>query len=93
MNKEKLAEVVMNKLSLTKSDTLKAIESIFDTIIETLTKNDEVSITGFGSFSVNKRAARTGVNPRTGEKIQIDSKSVPKFKAGKSLKEAVKSCK
>ncbi|MBI3631727.1 MAG: HU family DNA-binding protein [Candidatus Staskawiczbacteria bacterium] len=93
MNKEKLAEVVMNKISLTKTDTLKAIESIFDTIVETLTKNDEVSITGFGSFSVNKRAARTGVNPRTGEKIQIDAKSVPKFKAGKSLKDAVKGCK
>jgi len=92
MNKEKLAEVVMNKISLTKTDTLKAIESIFDTITETLTKNDEVSITGFGSFSVNKRAARLGVNPRTGEKIQIDAKSVPKFKAGKSLKDAVKGC-
>jgi len=92
MNKEKLAEVVMNKINLTKTDTLKAIESIFDTITETLTKNNEVSITGFGSFSVNKRAARLGVNPRTGEKIQISAKSVPKFKAGKSLKEAVKGC-
>ena len=92
MNKEKLAEVVMNKINSTKTDAVKAIESIFETITETLAKNDEVSITGFGSFSVNKRAARTGVNPRTGEKIQINSKSVPKFKAGKSLKEAVAHC-
>ncbi|MDO9027822.1 MAG: HU family DNA-binding protein [Candidatus Roizmanbacteria bacterium] len=74
----------------TKRSAAEAVELIFDEITKTLSKGQEVAITGFGSFRVVKRAGRTGVNPRTGEKIQIPAVKVPKFRAGKALKEAVK---
>lgn len=90
MNREKLVEVIMNKLNSTKAEAARAVEGIFETITKTLAKGDEVTISGFGSFKVSKRAARQGINPRTGEKIQIAAKTVPKFKAGKALKDAVK---
>ncbi len=90
MNREKLVEVVMNKINSTKADASRAVEAVFGAITSALIKGDEVTISGFGSFKVAKRAARQGVNPRTGEKIQIAAKSVPKFKAGKALKEAIK---
>jgi len=60
------------------------------TLLSALSKGEKLTLTGFGTFSVSKRAARMGVNPRTGEKIKIKATTVPKFKAGKSLKEAVK---
>jgi DNA-binding protein HU-beta len=63
---------------------------MLDAITSALSKGQKVTITGFGTFSVSKRAARMGVNPRTGEKIKIKATTVPKFKAGKSLKDAVK---
>ncbi len=66
------------------------VEAVFDTITKTLSKGEEVAITGFGTFKVAKRAARMGVNPKTGEKIQIAASIKPKFRAGKVLKEAVK---
>jgi len=66
------------------------VEAVFDTITKTLSKGEEVAITGFGTFRVVKRAARMGVNPKTGEKIQIAASIKPKFRAGKVLKEAVK---
>jgi len=66
------------------------VEAVFDTIVKTLGRGEEVAVTGFGTFRVVKRAARMGVNPKTGEKIQIAASTKPKFRAGKLLKEAVK---
>jgi len=89
MTKEELTEAAIQGCCSKKeaSDTLNAI---LDAITAALSKGDKVALTGFGTFSVSKRAARMGVNPRTGEKIKIKATTVPKFKAGKSLKEAVK---
>ncbi|KKS43844.1 DNA-binding protein HU [Candidatus Jorgensenbacteria bacterium GWC1_48_12] len=90
MNKDKLVDVVSAKLGSTKSEAERAINAILDEITSALQKGDEVSLTGFGTFSVSSRKARAGVNPRTGEKIQIAAVKVPKFRAGKNLKEAVR---
>ena len=73
-----------------KKQATTAVEAVFNTITKTLSKGEEVAIAGFGSFRVAKRAARMGINPRTGEKIQIAASTKPKFRAGKVLKEAVK---
>ena len=90
MNKDKLVDVVSAKLGSTKSEAERAINAILDEITSALQKGDEVSLTGFGTFSVSSRKARAGVNPRIGEKIQIAAVKVPKFRAGKNLKEAVR---
>lgn len=74
----------------TKAATERAVEAVFDTIVKTLGRGEEVAITGFGTFRVVKRAARMGRNPKTGESIQIKASTKPKFRAGKLLKEAVK---
>ncbi len=74
----------------TKKAAQDAVDAVFDTVQATLAKGEEVAISGFGTFSARKRAARAGVNPKTGEKIQIAATTVPKFKAGKGLKDAVK---
>lgn len=73
-----------------KKTAVAAVDAVFDTIVKTLGRGEEVGITGFGTFRVAKRAARMGVNPKTGEKIQIAASTKPKFRAGKLLKEAVK---
>ncbi len=75
---------------MTKKDAQDALETILDSITKALAKGDDVALTGFGSFTVKHRAARNGVNPKTGEKIKIAAAKVPKFKAGKGLKDAVK---
>ena len=74
----------------TKKQAEQVVEAVFDTIVKTMSKGEEVAITGFGTFKVAKRSARMGVNPKTGEKIQIAASIKPKFRAGKMLKEAVK---
>ena len=74
----------------TKAEGERAVEAVFDTIVKTLSRGEEVAITGFGTFRVVKRAARMGRNPKTGESIQIKASTKPKFRAGKVLKEAVK---
>ncbi len=74
----------------TKKQAQEIVEWFFETITKALKKGDEVGITGFGTFKAVKRAARQGVNPKTGEKINIAATTVPKFKAGKLLKDAVK---
>ena len=74
----------------TKKQATEAVDAVFDTIIRTLGRGEEVAITGFGTFRVAKRAARMGINPKTGERIQIAASTKPKFRAGKLLKEAVK---
>jgi len=74
----------------TKKQSQLAVEAVFDTIVKTLSHGEEVAISGFGVFKIVKRAARMGVNPKTGEKIQIAASTKPKFRAGKVFKEAVK---
>lgn len=73
----------------TKKQAEMAVEALFDTIVKTMSRGEEVAITGFGTFRVAKRAARMGINPKTGEKIHIAASVKPKFRAGKMLKEAV----
>jgi DNA-binding protein HU-beta len=89
MNKSQLIAAVASDSGLSKVDSARAIDSLLDTVTRTLKKGDEVSITGFGKFSVVKRAARQGVNPRTGERVKIKASKAPKFSAGATLKQAV----
>jgi len=90
MNKMGLVDAVQAKIGTTKKAAEDAVDTVFDTIMNTLGKGEEVAVSGFGSFVVKKRAARMGVNPRTGEKLQIGATVTPKFRAGKGLKAAVK---
>ena len=89
MNKTQLIDAVATDSGLSKADSARAVESLLGTVSKTLKKGDDVSITGFGKFSVVKRAARQGVNPRTGERVKIKASKAPKFTAGASLKQAV----
>ncbi|MEX2054183.1 MAG: HU family DNA-binding protein [Candidatus Colwellbacteria bacterium] len=90
MKKAELVEEVQSAAGLeTKRDAEAAVDAVFDVITKAMSRGEEVAVTGFGIFKVSKRAARQGVNPRTGEKIQIAAKTVPKFSAGKGLKDAV----
>ena len=89
MNKGELIDAVAAAADLTKSDATKAVEAFVDTVTRALKKGEQVSIVGFGSFSVKSRAARQGRNPKTGETITIAASKVPGFKAGKALKDAV----
>ena len=89
MNKSQLVDHVASKTSLPKTKAQEAVEAIFEGIKGTLTSGGEVRLVGFGTFSVAQRAATTGRNPRTGEKIKIPASKQPKFKAGKDLKESV----
>jgi DNA-binding protein HU-beta len=90
MTKEGLIESIVGKVGCSKADAGRALDAVLETITKSLTDGDSVTITGFGTFSARARAARAGVNPKTGEKIQIPAMTVPKFKAGKGLKEAVR---
>lgn len=91
MKKDGLVDAVMQAANIeTKKQAMMAVEAVFDTIVKTLSRGEEVAIPGFGTFRVAKRAAREGRNPKTGEKIQIAASVKPKFRAGKLLKEAVK---
>lgn len=90
MNKADLAEAVFGKLGGTKKSAEDAVDTVFDTIISALSKGDEVSVAGFGTFVVKNRAAREARNPRTGEKVHVPATKAPKFRAGKGLKDAVK---
>jgi DNA-binding protein HU-beta len=90
MTKDNLAEAVRAKLQGSKKQAQEVVELVFDKIVEALKRGEEVAIAGFGSFRVMKRAGRSGVNPRTGEKITIPPMNVPKFRPGKGLKDAVK---
>lgn len=90
MNKAALAEKVAEKLGTTKADGERAVECVIDAITHSLKSGDEVSIAGLGIFEAKMRAARTARNPRTGEPIQVPAMRVPKFRAAKALKDAVK---
>ena len=89
MNKNDLIAAVASDTGLSKADATKAVDGVLDAITGTLKKGGEVRLVGFGTFSVAKRAASTGRNPRTGEAIKIPASKQPKFKAGKGLKDAV----
>ncbi len=89
MNKNELIASVAEAAGLSKADATKAVDAVFASITDTLSRGGEVRLVGFGTFSVAHRAASTGRNPRTGEPIQIAASKQPKFKAGKQLKDAV----
>ncbi len=85
-----LMEAIASKADLSKKDAENALNSLVEVITTTLKKGDKVTLTGFGTFEARKRKARQGINPQTGAKIQIAATTVPKFKAGKSFKDAIK---
>lgn len=89
MNKNELVGSVADASGLSKSDASSAVEAVFDAIEKSLSKGDDVRLVGFGTFSVARRKASTGRNPRTGEPMKIKASNQPKFKAGKGLKDAV----
>jgi DNA-binding protein HU-beta len=91
MTKNEFVDQVASNSGLSKGEASKAVDAVLDTIQETLTRGGEINFTGFGKFSVADRSARQGVNPQTGEKIQIAASKVPRFSAGSGLKSAVKS--
>lgn len=91
MKKDDLVEVVMKAAGLDKKKQAQmAVEAVFEGVAKALSRGEEVGIAGFGIFRVVKRAARMGVNPKTGAKLQIPAAKRPKFQAGKALKDAVK---
>ena len=90
MNKQAIAEKVQEKLGGTKVQAEQAVDCMVDCIVDTLKKGDEVSIAGLGIFSTKMRKARQARNPRTGATLQVPAMKVPKFRAAKALKEAVK---
>jgi len=89
MNKTDLINAVAEQAELTKADAGRALEAFFETVQKALKNGDDVSVVGFGTFTVRERAARTGRNPRTNEEIKIAASKIPAFKAGKGLKDAV----
>jgi len=88
MNKADLVNEVAKVVS-TKKEAQEAVDCVFDSITEALKKKDAVTLVGFGTFKVSKRNARKGRNPQTGEEINIKAKNVPKFVAGKALKDSL----
>lgn len=90
MNKSELVSVVAEKAGMTKKDTEKVVNAVFESITGALTKGEKVQLIGFGTFDVRTRKAREGRNPATGDTIQIPEATVPVFKAGKALRESVK---
>ncbi len=89
VNKADLASKVADQAGISKADAVKAVDAVLDTITGALRGGDDVRLVGFGTFAVSNRAASTGRNPRTGATIQIPAARVPKFKAGKGLKDAL----
>ncbi len=90
MNKTELVAAVAAKAELSKKDAEAAVAAVFDSVKDALADGDKVALVGFGTFSIKERAARTGLNPRTKETIEIPAAKVPTFKAGAALKVAVK---
>ncbi|MEJ2469763.1 MAG: HU family DNA-binding protein [Desulfuromonadales bacterium] len=89
MTKADLVNSIAEKAGLSKADAEKALKAFTDAVTEALKAGEKVSLVGFGTFSVGERAARTGQNPQTGAKINIPAAKVPKFKAGKALKDSI----
>ena len=89
MNKTELIEHIAKSADISKVAAARSLDAVIDAVTTSLKNNDSVTLVGFGTFSVGERAARSGRNPRTGEVIKIKSAKVPKFRAGKLLKDAV----
>jgi len=89
MNKSELIDAIAENSGLSKADSGRALDAMISSVTGALKDNDQVTIVGFGTFLVRQRAARTGRNPQTGAEIQIAAASVPAFKPGKALKDAV----
>ena len=89
-NKQDLIAKVAEATELTKKDSAAAVDAVFATVSEYLSKGEKVQLIGFGNFEVRERAARKGRNPQTGKEIEVAASKVPAFKAGKALKDAVK---
>jgi len=89
VNKNELVDAVATAASIKKSEAETVIDAVFDSISKELKKGGEVRLTGFGTFVVSNRAATEGRNPRTGETIKIAARKVPRFRAGKGLKDAI----
>ncbi len=90
MTKADLVDVVAKKASLTNKASRESVQAILDSVRDALKRGEKVVITGFGTFSVRSRAARTGRNPQTGASIQISARKTPGFTAGKALKKAIR---
>ncbi|MEH6467627.1 MAG: HU family DNA-binding protein [Porticoccus sp.] len=89
MNKSELVDAIADAADLSKASAGRALDAAVDAVANALSNGDQVSLVGFGTFSVKHRAARAGRNPQTGAEIQIKAANVPSFKAGKALKDAV----
>lgn len=89
MKKSEIVAAVADTLELSRRDAEKAVDVVFDSIVEALADGDKVVISGFGTFEVRTRVARSGRNPRTGEEINVPAQKTPAFKVGKILKDAV----
>ena len=89
MNKKELVQNIAKKADVTLIDAEKCLDALMKGVTESLARNDNVTLIGFGTFQVKDRAAREGRNPKTGETIQIKASKVPSFKAGKALKDAI----
>jgi len=90
MNREQLVEVMARKARISKKDAGIALAALLDSVTDTLRKGKSATLTGFGTFRMSRRAARRGMNPVTKQPMQIPAMTVPKFKAGKKLREALK---
>lgn len=91
MTKSEFVDQVASQSGLPKNDAGKAVDAVLEVIEETLKRGGEVNFTGFGKFTVAERGARQGVNPQTGERIEISASRVPRFSAGSALKKSIKS--
>lgn len=89
MNKSELIDAIADSADISKAAAGRAVDAVVDSITNALKGGDQVTLIGFGTFSVKERAARTGRNPQTGAEIQIAAAKIPSFKAGKALKDAV----
>jgi DNA-binding protein HU-beta len=89
MNKSELIAKVAELSELTKKDSTKAVDSVFEAISDALKSGDKVQLVGFGNFEVRERSARKGRNPQTGQEIEISASKVPAFKPGKALKDGI----
>lgn len=89
MNKSELIDAVAASADISKAAAGRALDAVVESVTDALKKGEQVTLIGFGTFSVKERAARTGRNPQTGATINIDAAKVPSFKAGKALKDAV----
>ncbi|MBI2945474.1 MAG: HU family DNA-binding protein [Candidatus Wallbacteria bacterium] len=89
MNKQDMAQAIAQATGLSLKDSAAAIDAIVEAVMKSLKKGERVQLAGFGSWETRKRAARNGINPKTGEKIKIKARTVPKFNPGKELKDVV----